>query len=73
MLLARMLRRQIRCLYYPTLLPFVQTESHRVARNTAVTAHIRSLRRKLAYAAEPMIRTIADTGYKIDFNEPYST
>ena len=66
-----MLRRQIRCLYYPTLVPFVQTESHRVARNTAVTAQ--SLRRKLAYAAEPMIRTIAGTGYKIDFNEPYST
>ena len=41
-------------------------------RNTAVIAHIRSLRRKLDKGIKPPIHTVASIGYEIDFNEPYS-
>jgi len=38
--------------------------------SNTVAVHIRSLRCKLGIDAKPLIRTVAGTGYEIDFTEP---
>jgi DNA-binding response OmpR family regulator len=70
MLLARMLRRQISLLVLSDARAICSNRERRVTRNTTVTAHIRSLRRKLGIGAKSLIRTISGTGHKIDLAGP---
>ena len=61
---------RFRCLYYPTLSTFVQTESGGLPAYSRRRPYPVTLRRKLDNGAKPMIHTIAGTGYKTDFTEP---
>ena len=72
MVLAYLLRNRGCVVTQDMLLEHVWSQEVDPSSNT-VSVHIRSLRRKLVIGAKPLIRTIADTGYKIDLTELCST
>jgi len=68
MVLAYLLRNRGSVVTRDMLLEHVWSQEVDPSSNT-VSVHIRSLRRKLANAAKPLIRTVAGTGYEIDLDE----
>ena len=69
MVLAYLLRNRGSVVTRDMLLEHVWSQEVDPLSNT-VTAHVRSLRRKLDNGTKPLIHTIAGTGYKIDLAEP---